>query len=312
VSWRGAWRSVLPAVALAAGGVVAAGCFATREDVQTLQTDLQTMRAQAAHDDSVRGAQISALSITLGVMNDSVHGLSTRLTKWQGDVRGDLYAVQQELIQIQELTGQSQRRLQELRAGLEAKGQSIVEAPSTGGQPAGMGAMSAVDSARVRGTPGAVPPPTSPSSNLFGTAPTTTPGMATTGAAPGAGAPGPNQLFQLALDQLRRGSTGAARAGFSDLLRQYPNADVAAEAQFYLAETYANEGNMAAADSGYQAVVAKYPSSLRAPTALYKHGVAMQAAGNVQAARAALEDVIRKYPRSDEAVLAKDRLRTLR
>ncbi len=306
MSRRVTWRSVLPAVALAAGGIVAAGCFATREDVQTLQTELQTMRAQAAHDDSARQAQISALSITLGVMNDSVHGLSTRLTKWQGDVRGDLYSVQQELIQIQELTGQSQRRLQELRAGLEAKGQSIVEVPSTGGQPAGMGAMSAADSARIRGATGAAAPPTSPSSTM----PPTTPGVSTGGAAPGS--PGPNQLFQLALDQLRRGSTGAARAGFSDLLRQYPNADVAADAQFYLAETYANEGNMAAADSGYQAVVAKYPSSPRAPTALYKHGVAMQAAGNVQAARAALEDVIRKYPRSDEAVLAKDRLRTLR
>ena len=89
----------------------------------------------------------------------------------------------------------------------------------------------------------------------------------------------------MALDQFRRGSTRAARSGFQDLLRQYPNADVAADAQFYLAETYAKEGNMAAADSGYQAVVAKYPSSPRAPTALYKHAGVLEAAGETEAAR---------------------------
>jgi TolA-binding protein len=32
----------------------------------------------------------------------------------------------------------------------------------------------------------------------------------------------------------------------------------------------------------------------------------------VQGARAALDQVIRQYPRSDEAVLARDRLRTLK
>jgi len=259
------------------------------------------MRAETAHADSARQAQIAAVAGALAQANDTLRGLSARLTKWQGDVRGDLYTVQQELIQIQELTGQSQRRLQELRAGLEARGQSL--------QPSGMGAPSPLDSSRGAPTAGAPPggPPTS-GTTVSGSPSTSQPG-APTSTVPGG--PGPNQLFQLALDQLRRGSTGAARAGFSDLLRQYPNADVAADAQFYLAETYANEGNTAAADSGYQAVVAKYPSSPRAPTALYKHGVAMQAAGNIQAARAALSDVIRKYPRSDEAVLAKDRLRTL-
>ncbi len=295
------WRSLLPA-AVAAGSL---GCFATREDVQTLQTDMESMRAQTAHADSARQAQIASVASALGQANDTLRGLSARLTKWQGDVRGDLYTVQQELIQIQELTGQSQRRLQELRAGLEARGQSL--------QPSGMGAPSPLDSSR--GAPMAGSPPGGPptSGTIASGSPSATQPGSPAATVPGAppGGPGPNQLFQLALDQLRRGSTGAARAGFSDLLRQYPNADVAADAQFYLAETYANEGNTAAADSGYQAVVAKYPSSPRAPTALYKHGVAMQAAGNIQAARAALSDVIRKYPRSDEAVLAKDRLRTL-
>jgi TolA-binding protein len=62
----------------------------------------------------------------------------------------------------------------------------------------------------------------------------------------------------------------------------------------------------------YQLVVQRYPSSERAPTALYKHGLTLITAGRVQAARAALQQVVSKYPRSDEAVLAKDRLRSLK
>jgi tol-pal system protein YbgF len=277
----------VPLVAIATGG-----CFATRQDVVTLQGDLQTMRTEQAHADSARQQQIAQLTTLLGRVNDSVVALDARVVKWQGDVRSDLYSVQQGLIQIQELTGQSQRRIQELRAGLEARSQTVDTAHSSptalslgpGGGFGGGGATS----------------------NIISSAPSTSPS-----ASPAPGTPGPNELFQLALDQLRRGSTGAARAGFGDLLRQYPNADVAPDAQFYLAETYANEGNMAAADSGYQAVVAKYPNSPRASTALYKHGVVLQAAGNVQDAKAAFQQVITKYPRSDESVLAKDRLRAL-
>ena len=138
-----------------------------------------------------------------------------------------------EPIHYKELTGQSQRRLQELRSSLEQRNQEMETA---------------------------VPPPA-------GTAPGA-PGTTTGTAAPPAPAgPGPNQLFQLSLDQLRRGSVGTARAGFQELLRQYPTADIAPDAQFYLAEALNAEGNTAAADTAYATVVARWPESPRAPTA---------------------------------------------
>jgi tol-pal system protein YbgF len=294
-------RALLLPVAVLGLPLVTGGCFATRQDVVTLQTDLQTVRAQQAHADSARQTQIALLSASLTRVADSVSALSARVVKWQGDVRGDLFNVQQGIIQIQELTGQSQRRLQELRAGLEARAPGVVPPPSP------MAGDTTRTPTVMAGGAGA-----GATSNIISSTPSRAlPGGSPSAGTPMPGTPGPNELFQLALDQLRRGSTGAARAGFSDLLRQYPTADVAADAQFYLAETYANEGNMAAADSGYQAVVTKYPTSARASTALYKHGVVLQAAGNVQAAKAAFQEVIAKYPRSDESVLAKDRLRTL-
>jgi tol-pal system protein YbgF len=257
-------RRIAPVAFVATGA-----CFATQSDLRVLQTDVQTMRAERQRQDSVMQQRFDALMASLRMTNDSVRSLSNRLTTIQGNVRGDLYQMNQQLLQIQELSGQSQRRLQELRSSLEA---------------------------RQRDAP--APPPGAPRDS--GASPT-----------PAAGSPGPNQLFQSSLDQLRRGSPASARRGFEELLRVYPTSDVAADAQFYLGEAWAAEGNVGAADTAYATVVTKYGQSQRAPTALYKRALLLQQRGNIALARTALNDLVRLYPRSDEAQLARDRLRTM-
>jgi len=270
-----------PLLALSTGA-----CFATRADVQLLQSDIVAMRAEQLQRDSARGVQLDRVMATLGAVGDSLRATGGRLTQFQGDVRGELFSLGQQLIQIQELTGQSQRRLQELRAGLEERLQSGPPAP-TGSPPA----------------TGTTPPPPAPAAGATVAPP------AGAGVSPG---PGPNQLYQLSLDQLRRGSAVAARSGFQDLLRQYPTSDLAPDAQFYIAESLASTGNSAAADSVYQIVVQRYPGSQRASTALYKHALLLVQAGRSTEARIALQQVVSRYPRSDEAELARERLRTLR
>jgi tol-pal system protein YbgF len=275
-------RRVAP-VALVATGA----CFATQSDVRVLQTDVQTLRAERARQDSVMQARFDELMASLRTTSDTVRALSDRVTRLQGDVRGDLFQMNQQLLQIQELTGQSQRRLQELRSSLEARQQDVapVMAPQT--------------------------PVTPPRDSAASAAPAgQNPSAAAPAGAPG-GSPGPNQLFQSSLDQLRRGSPASARRGFEELLRLYPTSDVAGEAQFYIAEAFSAEGNTAAADSAYATVVTKYGQSARAPTALYKRALLLQQRGNIALARTALNDLVRRYPRSDEAQLARDRLRTL-
>jgi TolA-binding protein len=190
-----------------------AGCFATRQDVVTLQQDLATVRAETQRSDSLQRAQFDRVVTTVRAVSDSLNQVGVRLARFQGEVLGRLTSQDEQLLTIQELTGQSQRRLQELRSDLERRGGSPGITPSTGALP---GAPSSGTAAPAGATAGTAPTP--------------------------AGAPGPNQLFQIALDQLRRGSTGAARAGFQDLLRQYPTDENAPEALFYVAETYASDG----------------------------------------------------------------------
>jgi len=125
-------------------------------------------------------------------------------------------------------------------------------------------------------------------------------------------APGPGQLYMTSFDLLRRGSYGAARAGFEELLRRFPEFEEASAAQLYIGQAYAEEKRTAEADSVYGLVVTKYPRSKDAPTALYKYGLSQLSQGKTAAARAALQRVVREFPASTEAELARSRLQTLR
>ena len=250
--------------------VTTGACFATRSDVRILQQDVANVRASAAQADSARAAQIAQLATTLGLVTDSIRASSERLARLQANAAGDLRSIQEQLVQIQELTGQSQNKLNELRAQMEQRND----------QPA-------------------APVPPAPGD-------TTQPAAATP---PGAPSPGPATLYKLAYDQMSRGSHATARPAFQDLITKYPTSDLAPDAQYWIGETYLAEGNSGAADSVFNLVVSTYPRATRAASALYKHGLYLQKAKRDREARQVFQSVIDKYPRSDEADLARDQLR---
>ena len=127
-------RHLLPAALVASAGA----CFATRQDVATLQQDISTVRAEAQRSDSLRRVQLDRVLTTVRAVSDSLTQVGVRLTRFQGEVLGRLTSQDEQLLTIQELTGQSQRRLQELRADLERRGASSPGAGTLGGgQPAG-------------------------------------------------------------------------------------------------------------------------------------------------------------------------------
>ena len=238
-----------------------------RGDIRLLQDEMRALRGSVAAADTARRAQADSILATVGRANDSLRAVSVRVARLQAaqaDATGTLYELGRQLITIQELTGQSQRRLQELRASLENRAQeavSVATDTSTGG---------------------------------------------------GSALPGPNSLFELARDNLARGSPRAAREALDTLIVRYPTADVVPAAQFFVAEAYAQEGNRAAADSVYNVVASRYPRSDRAPTALYKLALARRDAGQTSAAQGLLERIVRDYPRTDEAVFAREQLRVMR
>lgn len=257
-------------------------CFATRNDVRILQTDLQAsreeMRAGLAESAAREAANRRALDSTLAgiarglaLVSDTVRSMHATTMRLRGDVREDLTVIRQQLITVEERVGASARRIQDLRADLEAD---------------------AADRTVPMGVQrDSVKPPAAGGT----TAPT---------------GPGPAQLYQMGQDQLRRGSWGSARGAFNEILTQFPSSDLVPDALFAIGQAFENEGNGASADSVYALVVQRHPKSEKAPTALYKRATALRVTGQAAAAQVLYKQIVDQYPRSDAAVLAEGFLGT--
>ena len=249
-------------VALAATAALT-GC-ALKGDVRRVENELMTFRQETARADSARAVALERLldeiAATQKLIIDSLAAQQRRLAVFQGQVRSDLTDVQRQLVQIQELTGQSQQRLTELRGQLESRArQPVVTPPGT-----------PVDSAPPAG-------------------------------------PGPEQLYDLALRQLRGGSPQTARMAFQKFLQDFPRHDRTADVWFQIGETWAGgDGDSAAA--AYERVARDFPESPRAPAALYKLGLLAEQRGDTRAARVYYQRVVAGYPRSEEAQLARTKL----
>jgi tol-pal system protein YbgF len=278
------WRLV-PLVALLATG----GCFATRGDMRILQGDITAMRSELLKNQQEQKDALAQTQRLIQGASDSLARVSSRTVGIQGDVRGEMRAIREQLLQVQTLLGQSQATIARLRAEMEARN-TMVPSPA----------------------PVESPPATTGRSGSTRPTPTPPPG-ATAAADTSSGVlVGPNQLYTTGRDQLLRGATATARMTFQELITNYPQSDYAADAQFWIAESLAKENNVPAADAAYAAVVSAYPTSPKAPTALYKRAQLILKQGNTAQARQLFEQVVARYPRSDEAELATETLKTLR
>jgi tol-pal system protein YbgF len=244
-----------------------AGC-ALRGDVRKVELQVQTLQADLARSDAARAAERDSILAVVRAVQQALAAQQAYLVQLRGDMRTDLLAVQQQLVAVQELTGQTQQRLSEQRARLEQLARQPEPAvPSAGG------------------------PPVGPSGNAAG--------------------PGPDQMYDLSLQQYRRGSVSTARLGFREFLRVFPTHEHAPDALFYVGESFERESPDSAA-AVYEQVVKTFPNSPRAPSALYKLGLLAEQRNDKARARTYYARVIAGYPRSPEADLARQNQQRLR
>jgi tol-pal system protein YbgF len=113
---------------------------------------------------------------------------------------------------------------------------------------------------------------------------------------------------KLAFDQ---GDSGAARKKFEELIQRFPNSEQADNAQFWIGEIYYREKWYEKAILEYQKVIEKYPKGNKVPASLLKQGLAFSNLGDKSNSRLFLEELIKKYPKSNEAKIAKDKVKDL-
>jgi TolA-binding protein len=254
------------------GCFAAASACATKGQVRLLEGELRSLRVETARRDSIRAAALAAIITleqriidSLGAGREALRTLDVRL-------QSDLTDVQRQLVQVQELTGQSQQRLTQLKAQIDTRAEQAEAAGLSlpGGRPDSAG-----------------------------------------GGRPSPAAPSADQMYQSARNQQTRGALGTARMGYQELLKTYPTHPLVPDALFYIGESFGSE----APDSAiayYTQVVGRYKTSPRASTALFRMGRIEEVRRNTSAARTYFERLVREYPTSDDADLARERLKTLR
>jgi tol-pal system protein YbgF len=127
---------------------------------------------------------------------------------------------------------------------------------------------------------------------------------------PDGGTASADQMYEASLAQLRRGSLSTARLGLREMLRLHPTSERAPDALYFIGQSFAAE-NPDSAAAYYRQVVDKHATSPRAASALYNLGLLAERRKDTAGARDAYQRVAEKYPQSDEAALARDRLKAL-
>jgi TolA-binding protein len=245
---------------------------ATKGQVRLLEGELRSMRIETARRDSVRAAALAAIITLEQRIIDSVAAGREALRTLDVRLSNDLTDLQRQLLQVQELTGQSQQRLTQLKAQIDTRAEQAEAVGAVRPAGADTGARAAV------------------------TAPVV---------------PTADQIYKGARDQHGRNALSTARMAYHELLKNYPTDPRAPDALFYIGETFAAE----APDSAvvyYAQVVARFRASPRASSALYRLGRLEEARRNPVAARAYYDRLIREYPATDDADLARERLKILR
>jgi len=245
-------RSIAPFAAL-----IVAGCFASKTDIQLLQTDLQSMRTESARSDSARQAQIQQVLAQVIRTNDSIRLVSARLSKLQADVQNDHFEMNRNILTLQELSGQSQRRLQELRGAMEersqpapapvapAPGPDSVRASAGAGAAPGPGQLfqSSLDQLR-RGSVGVA---RSGFEELLRTYPTYE--------------DAPEAMVYIAETYAAERNQAAADSVYGLVVQRYPRSPKAATALYKRALVLKSAGQSAAARASLERIVREYPRS---------------------------------------------------
>ena len=133
-----------------------------------------------------------------------------------------------------------------------------------------------------------------------------------TSAEPGMGTPpAPDVLYNTALRDYTSGNYPLALQEFLEYLRYYSNAALASNAQFYIGDIYYQQGQFEKAVQEYDKAIEQYPDGNKSATAQYKKGLALLNQNLRTQGVQELNALIQKFPTTPEAQMAKDKLANL-
>lgn len=137
-------------------------------------------------------------------------------------------------------------------------------------------------------------------------------GAETVGGTVAVSTPEEKTAYEEAFEALKQGRYAESSQLFSAFLQQYPDGEYAANATYWLGESYYVTQNYQIALETFQSLLSRFPDSRKAPDGLLKVGYCQYELGDTQRAASTLNEVVSRYPDTPVARLAQGRLRALR
>ena len=278
---------------------------AVNKDMVQLQTQVQELidnlaRLQQSNDQQM-GVMKDLLQQTVDSVNKmavTVNGLQLKLQN-----QGDAQATRNDQIsgQVQALNDS----LDELKARMLHMEKTLADIQNQAQSNAALGGGAGTGAANPPAVPVSPAPAAAPPQGGPG------PAASADQPAPAAAGPSVGDLYRTAYGDYMSGKYPLASSEFSDLIKAYPDDNLAGNAYFYIGEINSRGAKQSAAIKNYDQVLERYPDNAKIPAAHLHKGEALIAMKQTDAGIRELRALMQRFPNSPEAAQARTRLSAL-
>jgi tol-pal system protein YbgF len=201
---------------------------------------------------------------------------------------GQMQALNDSVDELKTRIGKLDATLQSIQAQM----QNVQNQPATGSvQPAGPGPAG----------PGGMTSSAPPAAN-------SAPPQAPANNSGNSAAPPLQQTYQAAVRDYNSAKYELSNSEFSDVIKYYPQDDLAGNAHFYMGEIAYREGKYSQAVKQYDVVLEQFAGNPKAPAAQLRKGESLLQSQQREAGAQELRSLIQRYPQTPEAAEARSKL----
>jgi tol-pal system protein YbgF len=268
-------------ILIAAATLLASGCISTSDfeaaqrQIAELQEELASIKRTASSKEEVQNVNVRIAEQTEQLLRSNAQ-LVARVASIESEIQTTQGGIEQSSHRLDQLTqqlGKAQRDLDDMKSLIAAMQAQPAADPGTN-----------------------APAPSGGQVNV---------------PAPPAASGDPMELYQAAYRDYQRGNFDLAIEGFRDFLSVNKVPDLADNAEYWIAESLFSQKKYREAIEQFDVVVSKHPRSDKVPGALLKKGFSYISLGERAQGVVQLQYVVHEHPRSQEASLARQRLKAL-
>ncbi len=244
---------------------------------------------------------VNKMSVAVNVMQLKLQNQADAQAANKDQLSGQVQSLNDSLDEMKARMQRMEKSLADLQNQAQSTNAALGNLPGTGGAAPSSGSRSAPP-------PSAAAPANVPAGSPA--APTTDNTAPPAPAGPTANGPSASDLYRAAYGDYMSGKYPLASSEFNDLIKAYPDDNLAGNAYFYLGEISNRSAKPSAAVKDYDQVLERYPDNAKIPAAHLHKGEALIALKQTEAGQRELRALVQRFPNSPEAAQAKARLNT--